>query len=721
MVPSNNLGHDHAGKLVNETLYRGMIGSLMYLTVTRPDIQFSTVLYARYQSNPKESHLIDVKRILRYLKGTPSLGLWYLKFSGFDLKGYSDSDYAGCNMDRKSTLVMNGKKPLILDYKTFVESIRFDYAKDTYVSHPSPEAVKAELAKIIENPILLDNTHVLSENYSFTKQVNSIQQLIAYCLLTRTKVDIGEIIYSDLITRFTNKSRQRYVSYPRFVSCALEVLLSSDYTQDESFGSPPTILMIPLPFTVKKKKGKSQTMTPTLPQSQGPEASEEPEKKRQTQLTIKGLHSPLDEGTHTSKPLLEGVGKTQPPYKGTNTRDKDLEGLKPLVDMEPSPTLVSDPLGTDAKHQVDQTQSTLLLSDDEILQESDANDVLEPESSHAHETDESDSDSSCLNVLKKYDNILPLTKRKLVKYLKNVSQDAIKEDSALNKKVLKSIKAYTKNSSSLTKLLSLVNGFNFPSFKTTLEDLQATTPRQDEKLAAWNHLLPWPRILVLDCHPLNSLRLTSSLICPFTPSYTKGEHVDMEANTEKTETDKDEEELARRIPHIPPLTFRPLMRTNPEVEMMTSASTVQLTDTTLVFPTSHNDAEIELIKSSSNIQLVDTTLVILSSGPDGILTDEQLEALTKLVKASSAVCLDLDAPIKIPYEIYRKLYNLKKAEIQEHLNKEENLKKAKEALMTKIALIKVVHKKAEKIGLDPKNIKSAKGGEQFKKVQDVEL
>ncbi|GKD69288.1 hypothetical protein Tco_1323378 [Tanacetum coccineum] len=103
MVPPNNLGHDLAGKPVNETLYRGMIRSLMYLTATRSDIQFSIVLCARYQSNPKESHLIVVKRILRYLKGTPSLSLYYLKCSGFDLKGYSNSDYVGCNMDRKST------------------------------------------------------------------------------------------------------------------------------------------------------------------------------------------------------------------------------------------------------------------------------------------------------------------------------------------------------------------------------------------------------------------------------------------------------------------------------------------------------------------------------------------------------------------------------------------------------------------------------------------
>ncbi|GJS76292.1 retrovirus-related pol polyprotein from transposon TNT 1-94 [Tanacetum coccineum] len=103
MVPPNNLGPDLYGKPLNGTFYRGMISSLMYLTTSRHDIQFLTYLCARYQANPKESHLITVKRIFRYLKGTPTLGLWYLKCSCFDLKGYSDSDDARCNMDRKST------------------------------------------------------------------------------------------------------------------------------------------------------------------------------------------------------------------------------------------------------------------------------------------------------------------------------------------------------------------------------------------------------------------------------------------------------------------------------------------------------------------------------------------------------------------------------------------------------------------------------------------
>ncbi|GJV82663.1 hypothetical protein Tco_1522561 [Tanacetum coccineum] len=80
-----------------------MIGSLMYLTSSRPDIMFAVCACARYQVNPKVSHLYAVKRIFRYLKGQPKLGLWYPKDSPFDLVAYTDSDYAGASLDRKST------------------------------------------------------------------------------------------------------------------------------------------------------------------------------------------------------------------------------------------------------------------------------------------------------------------------------------------------------------------------------------------------------------------------------------------------------------------------------------------------------------------------------------------------------------------------------------------------------------------------------------------
>ncbi|KAJ9536426.1 LOW QUALITY PROTEIN: hypothetical protein OSB04_un000384 [Centaurea solstitialis] len=103
MATGNKIGPDHEGKDVDLRTYRGMVGSLMYLTASRPDIMFATCVCARYQAKPKESHLAAVKRIFRYLKGTPYYGLWYPKGLGFELQAYSDADYGGCNMDRKST------------------------------------------------------------------------------------------------------------------------------------------------------------------------------------------------------------------------------------------------------------------------------------------------------------------------------------------------------------------------------------------------------------------------------------------------------------------------------------------------------------------------------------------------------------------------------------------------------------------------------------------
>ncbi|GJW47720.1 putative ribonuclease H-like domain-containing protein [Tanacetum coccineum] len=94
---------DEDGEEVDVHMYRSMIGSLMYLTSSRPDIMFVVCACTRYQVNPKVSHLHAVKRIFRYLKGQPKLGLWYPKDSPFNLVAYTDSDYAGASLDRKST------------------------------------------------------------------------------------------------------------------------------------------------------------------------------------------------------------------------------------------------------------------------------------------------------------------------------------------------------------------------------------------------------------------------------------------------------------------------------------------------------------------------------------------------------------------------------------------------------------------------------------------
>ncbi|GJW32950.1 retrovirus-related pol polyprotein from transposon TNT 1-94 [Tanacetum coccineum] len=424
-------------------------------------------------ANLKESHLIAVKRIFRYLKGTSSLGLWYPKCLGFDLKGYSDSDYAGCNMDRKSIsgacqllgvslkcprefwciavvedpkppeddskvrplkefiikfTVMNGKKPLTLDYKTFCESTRLDYNKGNYVSHPSLKAVKAKLAKVATNEALIQKNHVLKtsfpvawrilltfvvqvlgKNYSSTEQLNFIQQLLAYSLLTGTKVDLREIIFSDLVTRLTAKT-------------SLESLVT------------------PLPYFVKKWKKKSQTVMKTQPKSQClealgalPQKSKKP-KSKTTSLSQatkippseKGFHSPLDEGTRSSKPLCEGKP----------TDPKDWEGNKQLVDMRLPAT---HPDEGKTSFEVEPDTETLLLtivadiqalledSEEELKDASDDDSPLphkeQLESSKAKETDASDFESySCSETFKPFDNYIPITERQLVRNLQNISE-----------------------------------------------------------------------------------------------------------------------------------------------------------------------------------------------------------------------------------------------------------------------------------------------------------
>ncbi|GKA45457.1 retrovirus-related pol polyprotein from transposon TNT 1-94 [Tanacetum coccineum] len=103
IVEQVKLKLDLVGKPVDHTDYRSMIGSLMYLTSSRPDIMFATCMCARYQANPNEHHVSAIKRIFCYLKETINLGLWYPKDFSFDLTAYSDADHAGCHLDRKST------------------------------------------------------------------------------------------------------------------------------------------------------------------------------------------------------------------------------------------------------------------------------------------------------------------------------------------------------------------------------------------------------------------------------------------------------------------------------------------------------------------------------------------------------------------------------------------------------------------------------------------
>ena len=104
MSPNVKLTVDMLGKSIDSSLYRSMIGSLLYLTASRPDISYSVGVCARYQVNHKESYMIALKRIIQYVKTTADFGVWYSKDTNDVLAGYSNTDWARNTDDRNSTL-----------------------------------------------------------------------------------------------------------------------------------------------------------------------------------------------------------------------------------------------------------------------------------------------------------------------------------------------------------------------------------------------------------------------------------------------------------------------------------------------------------------------------------------------------------------------------------------------------------------------------------------
>jgi hypothetical protein len=99
MRSAASLSPDEDGGATNQREYRSMIGSLLYITATRPDIQFAVGLCTRYQASPCSSHRTIVQRVFRYLKHTPEFGIWYSASSSLDLVGFFDADFAGCGIE----------------------------------------------------------------------------------------------------------------------------------------------------------------------------------------------------------------------------------------------------------------------------------------------------------------------------------------------------------------------------------------------------------------------------------------------------------------------------------------------------------------------------------------------------------------------------------------------------------------------------------------------
>ncbi|XP_070017750.1 uncharacterized protein [Nicotiana sylvestris] len=178
IATATRLDMNEIGSPVNQTMYRGIIGSLLYLTASRPDIVFSVGLYARLQSNPKESHLKAAKRILRYLKGTQDLVLYYLSGNNFNLIGYADADYAGYLVDRKSTSRMaHFLGSCLISWRTRKQnSVALSIAEAEYVVAASCCAQLLWIKQQLEDfgvltesvPLVCDNTSALNEKSSST-------------------------------------------------------------------------------------------------------------------------------------------------------------------------------------------------------------------------------------------------------------------------------------------------------------------------------------------------------------------------------------------------------------------------------------------------------------------------------------------------------------------------------------------------------------------------
>ncbi|GJS52237.1 hypothetical protein Tco_0625599 [Tanacetum coccineum] len=116
MVEKSKLDEDPQGEAIDPTHYRGMVGTLMYLTSSRPDPVYAVCMCARYQARPTEKHLHAVKRIFRYLKGTVNRELWYSKDSAIALTTFTDPDYAGCQDTRRSTSRILWMRSQLFDY-----------------------------------------------------------------------------------------------------------------------------------------------------------------------------------------------------------------------------------------------------------------------------------------------------------------------------------------------------------------------------------------------------------------------------------------------------------------------------------------------------------------------------------------------------------------------------------------------------------------------------
>ncbi|GKC11704.1 putative ribonuclease H-like domain-containing protein [Tanacetum coccineum] len=246
---------DEDGEEVDVYLYRSMISSLMYLTSSRPDIMFVVCACARYQVNPNLSHLHSVKRIFRYLKGQPKLGLWYPKDSPFDLVEYTNSDYAGASLDRKFTTGgLDYGKCRILSKPA--ESEGFEQIVDFLNANPIKYALTV-------NPTIY--TSCIKQFWDTVKVKTVNEEVQFHTLVDRKKVIITEsTIRRDLQLEDAEDSMVKFWMYPRFIQVFMNKQVGDMSRHKRIYVTPSHTKKI---FRNMKREGKgfSGRVTPLFP------------------------------------------------------------------------------------------------------------------------------------------------------------------------------------------------------------------------------------------------------------------------------------------------------------------------------------------------------------------------------------------------------------------------------------------------------------------------
>ncbi|GJR29141.1 retrovirus-related pol polyprotein from transposon TNT 1-94 [Tanacetum coccineum] len=616
------------------------------------------------------------------------IGLCYTKDSGFKLTGFSDTDYAGCRHTFKSTSdgtqFLGEKLTELTDYGFHFHKI------------PIFCDLKSTIA-ISCNPV----------QHSRTKPGSD------------TTCNVIQNTFSGRRVRLTATS-------------TLKLMEGIKQSYSVSSGA------VPDPQDLERHIQLVSTRLPSILD----------EGTRKSQPLPEGTTSnPTDSGGNIqpanarlpSTTSNEGTSKTTPRPEGP-FGDKDLEGFKPPADMEPSPPLM---LLLQALVLTKESDEDILVAGEEVDEDlhttagqhqSPTPQADKPKSSLFPYTEASDFDSSSDDILKKYNNTLTLTERQLINYLRKVSNvlfnritkdkdqtnklveasmssfdksstttsdlykglniiiellkdlnNAVKDDPAKNKKILEATNTFTKISTNITKVLSLVKGFDFSDLWSIVKHLQAHALKQEEELAAWaksSTNMPWnlgSRLLGLKRAQKYIQSSMSSLQAD--TLFIKSMMVEM-YNAFKGQS------FSSLGGSVNPTLALAHILANVEGENEIHTATED--------PPSHTEGETEAMEiqnkqeqpeepkqpTGENIEFIGSSTPHSSETPvtqaqpittiaslvpqregKGIVTEEQSKPQTKLVKASATIREDPNEPIKVPYMIHGKMYLLTNDEI----------------------------------------------------------